>query len=218
MTLDEKKKRVAEAAVEHVANAIVIGIGTGSTTDHFIDALAHQKGRIEGTVSSSERSTERLKSHGIEVLALNSVIDVELYVDGADEANHHRHLIKGAGGALTKEKVVAAAAKRFICIVDDSKLVDRLGTVPLPIEVIPMARSFVAREITRLGGQPRWREGFATDNGNEILDVHHFDIADPIGLERALDQIPGIVTNGLFARRGADTLLVGADDGVRVIG
>jgi len=214
MNQDRKKQIAAEAALEHVPEGAVIGVGTGSTVNFFIDGLAARHTRIAGAVSSSEASTQRLKAHGIPVLDLNSTGDLELYVDGADEATRALHLIKGGGAALTREKIVAAASRRFICIVDDQKLVDRLGHFPLPIEVIPMARAYVARQVVRLGGQPAWREGIVTDNGNHILDVRGLDIPDPVGLESELNQVPGIVTVGLFAIRPADLLLVGTGTGV----
>jgi ribose 5-phosphate isomerase A len=214
MTQDEMKKAVAAAALAYVQNGWIIGVGTGSTANHFIDALASIKGKIEGAVASSEASAERLRQHGIQVLDLNAVGTLPLYVDGADETNAQLHLVKGGGGALTREKIVAAAAETFICVVDASKCVPRLGRFPLPIEVIPMARSHVARSLAALGGRPILREGFRTDNGNVILDVHGWDIDDPVALEGTLDHITGIVTNGLFARRPADILLVGSSDGV----
>ena len=215
MTQDEMKKMVAEAALEYVEPGTVIGIGTGSTANHFIDCLAGIKHRIEGTVASSEASAARLKSHGIPVLDLNSAGELSVYIDGADESNHYLHLIKGGGGALTREKIVAAASRKFVCIADGSKLVDILGTFPLPIEVIPMARSMVARELVKRGGQPVYREGFVTDNGNIILDIHNMEIMEPVTLEEDLNNIPGIVTVGLFARRPADVLLLGTEDGVK---
>lgn len=217
MTKDEMKKAVAEAALEYVKAGTVVGVGTGSTANFFIDALARIKNRIEGTVSSSNASTERLKKHGIPVFDLNSVDGVEVYVDGADESNRYLHLIKGGGGALTREKIVAAASKTFVCIADESKLVDILGQFPLPIEVIPMARSYIAREIVKLGGQPVLREGFTTDNGNLILDVHGLQIMEPAKLEAQLNNLPGVVTNGLFALRPADVLLLGTAQGVKVL-
>jgi ribose 5-phosphate isomerase A len=217
MNADEKKKLVAQAALEHVETGMVVGIGTGSTANHFIDFLATIKHKIEGTVASSESSAQRLKNHGIPVFDLNSVNEIAIYVDGADEANHYLHLIKGGGGALTREKIVAAVAEKFICIADDSKLVDVLGTFPLPVEVIPMARSYVAREIIKLGGSPVYREGFVTDNGNIILDIHNLAIAEPVHLEQQLNHITGVVTNGLFALRPADVLMLGSDKGVRVV-
>ncbi|MDX9739616.1 MAG: ribose-5-phosphate isomerase RpiA [Gammaproteobacteria bacterium] len=215
MSRDEQKKAAAEAALEYVESGSVVGIGTGSTANHFIDALARIKNRIDGTVASSEASAARLKQHGIPVYDLNSVGDIPLYVDGADESNRHLHLVKGGGGALTREKIVAAAAHRFVCIADDSKLVDVLGAFPLPIEVIPMARSYVARQMVKLGGTPVLREGFVTDNGNLILDVHNLQIIEPAALEQRINNIAGVVTNGLFALRPADVLLLGAADGVR---
>jgi ribose 5-phosphate isomerase A len=215
MTPEEKKKAVAEAALEYVESGMVVGVGTGSTANCFIDALARIKNKIDATVASSNASAERLKQHGIQVLDLNAVGDIPLYVDGADEANRHLHLVKGGGGALTREKIVAAAAKTFVCVADDSKLVDVLGTFPLPVEVIPMARSLVARRIVELGGQPVWRQGFTTDNGNVILDVHNLQILNPVELEEKLDHLAGVVTNGLFARRPADVLLLGGAQGVK---
>lgn len=217
MTPDEKKQQVAKAALEYVVPDTIIGIGTGSTANYFIEALAAIKHKIDGTVASSQATAERLKLHHIPVLDLNSVSEISVYIDGADEANRYLHLIKGGGGALTREKIVAAVSKKFVCIADDSKLVEMLGQFPLPIEVIPMARSYVAREIVKLGGQPVWREGFTTDNGNVILDVHHLEIMEPTKLETTLNQITGVVTNGLFACRPADVLLLGSDEGVRVV-
>ncbi|MDX1592828.1 MAG: ribose-5-phosphate isomerase RpiA [Gammaproteobacteria bacterium] len=217
MDSDQKKRLAAEAALDYLEVGATVGVGTGSTVNHFIDALAGVKGKIEGAVSSSEASTARLKGHGIPVYDLNACGELALYVDGADEATRHLHLIKGGGGALTREKIVAAASRRFVCIADDTKLVDVLGAFPLPVEVIPMARSYVARELLKLGGQPVLREDFVTDNGNVILDVHHLEILDPVTLERDLNQIAGVVTNGLFAARPADVLLLGGDDGVRVL-
>lgn len=217
MTADEMKKQAAYAALEHINTDGVVGVGTGSTVNHFIDALATIKGRIEGAVSSSIVSTERLQQHGIHVFDLNEVGNVAVYVDGADEANHHLQLIKGGGGALTREKIIAAASDSFICIADDSKLVDVLGTFPLPIEVVPMSRSYVAREIVKLGGQPVYREGFITDNSNVILDVHGWDIMEAIALEQTLNNIVGVVANGLFAMRPADVLLLGSEDGTKTV-
>jgi ribose 5-phosphate isomerase A len=214
MNQDLKKQRAAEAALEFVSDGEVIGVGTGSTVNFFIDALAPLKGRIAGAVSSSEASTQRLRAHGIEVLDLNSTGELGVYVDGADEATRALELIKGGGGALTREKIIAAASRRFVCIVDEQKVVERLGRFPLPVEVIPMARSLVARELARLGGEPVLRDGFVTDNGNQILDVRGLDIADPAALETAINQITGVVTVGLFARRPADVLLVGTGAGV----
>lgn len=217
MNQDQMKKAAAEAAIEYVENGMIVGIGTGSTANHFIDLLAGIKGRIDGTVASSEASAQRLRGHGIPVMDLNSVGEIALYVDGADESTKHLHLIKGGGGALSREKIVAEAAKTFICIADDSKLVDVLGVFPLPIEVIPMARGLVARRIVRLGGQPVLREGFTTDNGNLILDVHNLQIMEPVKMETELNQIPGVVTVGIFARRPADVLILGGKDGVRTL-
>jgi ribose 5-phosphate isomerase A len=217
MTQDEMKQAVAKAAIEYVPTGTVVGVGTGSTANFFIDELAKIKGKIDGTVASSVASAERLKGHGIEVLELNSVGRLSVYVDGADEATRHLHLIKGGGGALTREKIVAAASDKFVCIADQSKLVDRLGKFPLPVEVIPMARSLVARDIVKLGGEPVLREGFTTDNGNVILDIHNLDILDPVDLEQKLNNLVGVVTNGLFARRPADVLLLGNPSGVDVL-
>ena len=217
MTQDEQKRAVAQAAIQHIPFGCIVGVGTGSTANLFIDELAKIKGKIEGAVASSEASAQRLKGHGIQVLDLNSVSDLPVYVDGADEITEHLHMIKGGGGALTREKIAAAVAKKFICLADQSKLVGVLGKFPLPVEVIPMARSYVAREIVHLGGQPVLREGFATDNGNVILDVHGLQIMNPVELETMLNQVTGVVTNGLFARRGANVLLLGTDNGVRTI-
>jgi len=214
MTQDLQKRRAAEAALEFVLDGEVVGVGTGSTVNFFIDALARLSNRIAGAVSSSEASTVRLRAHGIEVLDLNAAGQLGVYVDGADEATRALELIKGGGGALTREKIVAAASRRFVCIVDQQKVVDRLGRFPLPVEVIPMARSLVTRELARLGGNPVLRAGFVTDNGNQILDVHGLDIPDPAALETDLNQVPGVVTVGLFARRPADILLVGTAGGV----
>jgi ribose 5-phosphate isomerase A len=212
MTKDEEKRRAGRAAIRYVEDGMIVGVGTGSTVAHFIDALAERKHLIEGAVSSSEQSTQRLKQHGIAVLDLNAVGDIPLYVDGADECDPNRCLIKGGGAALTREKIVAAAARVFICIIDPSKRVATLGGFPLPIEVIPMARSYVARELVKRGGQPVWRDGVVTDNGNWILDVHGLRIAKPVELERDLNQIAGVVTVGLFAQRPADIVLIGADE------
>jgi len=215
MTPDEMKKQAAEAAIEYVESGSVVGVGTGSTANHFIDLLAGLKGKIDGTVASSEASAERLRSHGIQVLELNSVGQLPLYVDGADESNRHLHLIKGGGGALTREKIVAAASEKFVCIADDSKLVDMLGAFPLPIEVIPMARSYVAREIVKLGGTPILREGFTTDNGNIILDVQDLQIMEPVKMERQINNLVGVVTVGIFAARPADVLILGSSSGIK---
>ena len=215
MTQDEMKKAVAKAAIEYIPAGAIVGVGTGSTANYFIDELAKIKNRIETTVASSQASAERLKSHGIPVDDLNSVANIAVYVDGADEANAKLHLVKGGGGALTREKIVAAVADKFVCIADGSKLVDVLGKFPLPVEVIPMARSYVAREIVKLGGEPVYRDGFVTDNGNQILDIHGLHIEDPIALEDTLNAITGVVTNGLFAKRNADVLLLGTAEGVK---
>jgi len=217
MSIEHRKQRAAEAALEYIQDDMVVGVGTGSTVNYFIDGLAARKLRIKGVVSSSEASTARLKKHGFEVLDLNSTGDLSVYVDGADETDEHLRLIKGGGGALTREKIVAAASQRFVCIVDDSKLVNVLGKFPLPIEVIPMARSYVARQLIKLGGQPVMRTGFTTDNGNTILDVHHLTITDPVVLETAINQIVGVVCVGLFARRAADVLIIGSDAGIKTL-
>ena len=217
MNQDEMKKVAAQAAIEYLPDGGVIGVGTGSTVNHFIDLIAPLKHKFEGAVSSSEASTERMKAHGIPVFDLNAVGDLEIYVDGADESNKHLHLIKGGGGALTREKIVAAASKKFVCIADESKLVDVLGDFSLPVEVIPMARSYVARQIVKLGGTPVWREGFITDNGNVILDVQNLKIMEPVKFEETLNHITGVVTNGLFARRPADVLILGTPDGAKTI-
>jgi ribose 5-phosphate isomerase A len=217
MSQATKKQRAAAAAIEHVSPGTVIGVGTGSTVNFFIDALAAMQPRIAGAVSSSEASTQRLRGHGIPVLDLNTVEGLDLYVDGADEATRELHLVKGGGAALTREKIVAAASRRFVCIVDEAKLVDRLGGFPLPVEVIPMARAYVARELRRLGGDPVWRESVVTDNGGHILDVRGLSIANPVGLERAINQLAGVIACGLFAQRGADLLIVGTDSGVQVL-
>jgi len=214
MNQDTKKQRAAAAALDYLGDGVVVGVGTGSTVNFFIDGLAAVRQRIAGAVSSSVASTRRLEAHGIPVLDLNDAGELELYVDGADEATRGLHLIKGGGGALTREKIIAAASRRFVCIVDEQKLVERLGGFPLPVEVIPMARAHVARELARLGGEPVWREAFVTDNGNHILDVRHLSIPDPVALEGEINQIAGVVTVGLFARRPADVLLVGTAEGV----
>ncbi len=217
MNAEELKRQAAEAALEYLPDGGVLGIGTGSTVNHFIDLLADLKGRYEGAVSSSEASTERLKKIGMPVLDLNAVGDLEIYVDGADESNRQLHLIKGGGGALTREKIIAAASKKFVCIADESKLVDVLGRFPLPVEVIPMARSYVARQLVKLGGTPVWREGFITDNGNIILDVHNLEIMEPVKLETEINQIAGVVTVGIFGHRPADVLILGTPEGARTI-
>jgi ribose 5-phosphate isomerase A len=214
MTQDSKKQRAAQAALDFVRDGAIVGVGTGSTVNFFIEGLAALAGRVAGAVSSSEASTQRLKAHAIPVLDLNTVGELELYVDGADEATRQLELIKGGGGALTREKIVAAASRTFVCVVDDQKLVDQLGGFPLPVEVIPMARGYVARQLVKLGGMPAWREGVTTDNGNHILDVRGLRIADPAALETEINQIAGVVTVGLFARRPADLLLVGTAEGV----
>jgi ribose 5-phosphate isomerase A len=221
MTQDELKHAVAKAALDYIAPHLesdsVIGIGTGSTANFFIDLLAGLKNEFDGAVASSEASAERLRNHGIPVYDLNSAGHLEFYIDGADETNEHLELIKGGGAALTREKIVAAVAKTFICIADDSKMVGVLGGFPLPVEVIPMARSHVGREIVKLGGDPVYREGVTTDNGNIIIDIHNMDISRPIETEEKLNNIVGVVTNGLFARRPADVLLLGTDSGVKTI-
>lgn len=217
MTQDEKKKAAAIAAVQYVKDGDIIGVGTGSTVNYFIEALADKKHLIEGAVSSSDESTRRLQALGIDVFDLNSVDQFDIYVDGADEITEHKHMIKGGGAALTREKIVAAVAKKFVCIIDDSKQVDVLGDFPLPVEVIPMARSYVARELVKLGGDPVYRDGVVTDNGNVILDVHNLEILEPRKLEALINQIVGVVTNGLFAQRGADIVLVATDNGVTTI-
>ncbi|MBT3047187.1 MAG: ribose-5-phosphate isomerase RpiA [gamma proteobacterium symbiont of Ctena orbiculata] len=216
MNADDLKKQAAEAAVEYVKGG-VIGVGTGSTVNHFIDFLAGIKGKIEGTVSSSEASTERLKGYGIPVFDLNAVGELDVYIDGADESDHYLNLIKGGGGALTREKIIAGASKQFICIADESKLVDVLGAFPLPVEVIPMARSHVARQLVKLGGTPVWRENYVTDNGNAILDVHNLEIMKPREMENAINAIAGVVTTGIFAMRGADVLILGTEQGAKTV-
>jgi ribose 5-phosphate isomerase A len=215
MNQDQLKEAVARAAIAYVVPDTIVGVGTGSTANFFIDALAEMKDRIPGAVASSEATKKRLEGHGIRVFDLNDVNEIPVYVDGADEVNARLHMIKGGGGALTREKIVAAVASKFICIADASKQVEVMGRFPLPVEVIPMAREHVARQLVRLGGQPKLREGFTTDNGNVILDVHGLSIAEPTELEAAINQIVGVVTNGLFAIRGADVLLLGAADGVK---
>ena len=217
MTQDELKQAVAREAIKYVVEDAIVGVGTGSTANYFIDELAKIKSRIDGAVASSQATAERLKSHGIRVVDLNSVNELPVYIDGADEITEHLAMIKGGGGALTREKIVAAVAQKFVCIADASKLVGVLGKFPLPIEVIPMARSHVGRELVKLGGQPALRQGFTTDNGNLILDVYGLSILKPLELEAELDHIVGVVSNGLFARRGADVLLLGDAAGVRTI-
>lgn len=210
--MSEAKRLAAEKAIEYVEDGMIVGVGTGSTVAYFIDALARIQHRIKGAVSSSEQSTARLKQHGIEVIELNHSGNLSLYVDGADECDTNKCLIKGGGAALTREKIIAEASERFICIVDPSKQVPVLGRFPLPVEVIPMARSLVARQIRDMtGGQPTWREGVVTDNGNQILDIHNLQITDPEKLERELNQLPGVVCVGLFARRRADVVIVGGE-------
>ena len=215
MTQDELKQQVAREAMRHVVLDAIVGVGTGSTANFFIDELAAVKDRIRGAVASSVKSAERLEKHGIKVLDLNEVDDIPVYVDGADEVNRALHMIKGGGGALTREKIVAAVARKFICICDDSKLVPVLGNFPLPVEVLPMARAYVARELAKLGGTPKLRAGFTTDNGNVILDIAGLKINDAPALEAAINQVTGVVTVGLFARRGADVLLLATADGVK---
>lgn len=217
MLLEARKKLAAEAAMEYIQTSEMIGVGTGSTVNYFIDLLADVKNRIDGAVSSSVESTRRMQAHGIKVHDLNEVNGISVYVDGADESTRNLHLIKGGGGALTREKIVAAASEQFVCIADDSKIVNRLGKFPLPVEVIPMARSMVARKLMKYGGQPVLREGFTTDNGCVILDIQGLDIVDPLKMEHEINQIPGVVTVGLFAKRGADILLVGGENGVMQI-
>ncbi len=213
MSSEKNKQIAAEAALEYIQLDDVVGVGTGSTANYFIDGLAKMKGKIDGAVASSEATAERLRHHGIQVLDLNSVSSLPIYVDGADETTTHKHLIKGGGGALTREKIVAAVSEKFVCIADDSKLVDVLGAFPLPIEVIPMARSYVARQLVKQGGVPELRENFTTDNGNVILDVHNLEISNPVEMERTLNNISGVVTVGIFAIRAADVLILGKDTG-----
>ncbi len=217
MTQDEMKKNAAWAALDYIPRHTIVGVGTGSTVNHFIDALASIKAEIKGAVSSSVQSTEKMRALGITVLDLNDIDSFSVYVDGADEINPARHMIKGGGAALTREKIVAAVADQFICIVDSSKQVPVLGKFPLPVEVIPMARNYVARQLTQLGGRPVWRHGVVTDNGNDILDVFDLQIVDPIALEQQINQITGVVTNGIFAHRNADLVLVGTATGTQVL-
>ena len=214
MSQDKSKIAAAEAALDFIESGMILGVGTGSTVDHFIDLLPRVKGKLDGTVASSAATEDKLKQHGLPVMTLDGTGDLPLYIDGADEATRHLHLIKGGAGALTREKVVAAASRTFVCIVDDSKLVDVLGAFPLPVEVIPMAKSYVARQLVKLGGRPELREGYTTDNGNLVLDVRNLDIPNPVELERRINQIAGVVTNGIFAQRGADLLLIGSASGV----
>ena len=218
MDQDAKKRRAAEAALAYLQDGVTLGVGTGSTVNFLIDLLPDVRNKIDAVVSSSTGSSERLTKAGFAVSKLNSIGDVDIYVDGADEANKHRQLIKGGGGALTREKVLAAASRKFVCIVDDSKLVGLLGAFPLPVEVLPMAQSYVARQLTKMRGQPVWRENFVTDNGNHVLDVHNLSISNPPELESRINQIPGVITVGIFAQRPADVLLIAEDDDVRVIG
>ncbi|MDH3588445.1 MAG: ribose-5-phosphate isomerase RpiA [Gammaproteobacteria bacterium] len=215
MPQDQNKIRVAEAALNYIEEDSVLGVGTGSTVNHLIDAIARERVRLDAAVSSSEESTRRLKERGIAVTDLNSAGQLSVYIDGADETDAHLRLIKGGGGALTREKIIAAASTQFVCIVDESKVVDVLGSFPLPVEVVPMARSYVARQLVGLGGRPEWRADFTTDNGNAILDVYNLDITDPVTLESTINQIAGVVTVGLFARRPADVLLIASDGGVK---
>jgi len=217
MTQDELKQKVAQAALHYIKDVAIIGVGTGSTVNHFIDYLVDFRADIEGAVSSSIASTERLKKIGIPVLDLNAVGTLDVYVDGADEVNPHKQLVKGGGGALTREKIIAAASKKFVCIADETKCVDVLGKFPLPVEVVPMARSYVARELVKLGGQPVWRENFITDNHNVILDVHNLDIIEPIKLEQIINNIIGVVTVGIFAMRPADVVLIGKGNEVTTL-
>ncbi len=217
MSQDDLKLKAAKAALEHIKDFSVLGVGTGSTVNHFIDLLADFRSEIDATISSSEASTSKLKQLGIPVAELNTVGSIETYIDGADEINQQLQMIKGGGGALTREKIIAAASRKFVCIADQSKKVELLGQFPLPIEVIPMARSFVAREIVKIGGQPKLRENFSTDNGNQILDIHNLEILDPIELEKSLNNIAGVVTVGLFAIRKADIAVIGSDSGVTII-
>ncbi len=211
---DKLKQQVAKAAIEYIKGESIIGVGTGSTVNFFIDMLAEYKNDIDGAVSSSIVSTERLKKIGIPVLELSEVSSIGVYVDGADEVTPHKKMLKGGGGALTREKIVAAVSEKFVCIVDDSKCVDVMGKFPLPVEVIPMARSYVARELVKLGGQPEWRVNYVTDNGGEILDVHNLDIIDPVELEKTINNIAGVITVGLFAMRDADVVLIGKGEEV----
>ena len=217
MTQDEMKRKAAEAALEYVIIDEIVGVGTGSTVNHFIDVLAEIKHKIKGAVSSSVASTERMEAHGIKVFDLNEVNGIEVYIDGADESDHYLNLIKGGGGALTREKIIAGASRKFVCIADESKLVDVMGEFPLPVEVIPMARSYIARELVKLGGRPVYREGFVTDNGCDILDVHDLKIMEAVKLENELNKLPGIVTVGIFANRPADVLILGTPEGAKTV-
>ncbi len=219
MTQDESKRKAAEAALEYIKDVSILGVGTGSTVNHFIDCLAdfNLTQDIQGAVSSSIATTERLKKIGVPVMELNQSGNLDVYVDGADEVNPLKQLIKGGGGALTREKIIAGASKKFVCIVDQSKTVDILGSFPLPVEVIPMARSYIAREMVKLGGQPIWRENYITDNGCEILDVHNMEIMEPLALERAVNNLAGVVSVGIFGLRPADVVLVATDNGVKTL-
>lgn len=218
--MDQKDKKLlaAQASLDYIPDGAVLGVGTGSTVNELIDLLPSYKDRIEAVVSSSRATTERLEKLGFEVSMLNAVGDVDVYIDGADEATKHLHLIKGGGGALTREKILAGASRKFVCIIDDSKQVGMLGTFPLPVEVIPMAQSFVARKMVKMRGQPIWRENFVTDNGNHILDIHNLQISNPLEMESRINGIPGVVTVGLFAHRPADVLIVASDSGIRIAG
>ena len=217
MDIDQKKLIAAKASLDYIENDIVLGIGTGSTVNHLIDVLPSVRDKIQAVVSSSNATTALLEERGFEISMLNAVGDVDLYIDGADEATKHLQLIKGGGGALTREKILAGASRRFVCVIDDSKQVGMLGTFPLPVEVIPMAQSFIARKLVKMRGQPVWRENFVTDNGNHILDVHNLPITNPVEMETRINQIAGVVTVGIFAHRPADVLIVGEDTGVRII-
>jgi len=218
MDQDAKKLIAAKASLQYIQNGTILGVGTGSTVNHLIELLPDVRDRIETVVSSSEASTALLNENGFEVSRLNAVGDIDLYIDGADEATKHMHLIKGGGGALTREKVLAGAARKFVCILDESKLVGMLGTFPLPVEVIPMAQAFIARNMVKMRGQPIWRENFVTDNGNHILDVHNLSIANPLEMETRINQMPGVVSVGIFSHRHADVLLIADDTGVRTMG
>ena len=217
MNPDSKKLKVAKSSLDYIEHDCVLGVGTGSTVNFLIDLLPDVINKIQAVVSSSDESTKRLEAHGFEVANLNNIGNIDLYIDGADEATKNLHLIKGGGGALTREKILAASAKKFICIVDDSKIVDRLGNFPLPIEVLPMAQSYIAREIVKMKGQPILRENFITDNGNHILDIHNLDITNPIETETVINQIPGVMTVGIFARRPADILLIAEENTIKII-
>lgn len=217
MDIDQKKLIAAKASLDYIENDIVLGIGTGSTVNHLIDVLPSVRDKIQAVVSSSNATTALLEERGFEISMLNAVGDVDLYIDGADEATKHLQLIKGGGGALTREKILAGASRRFVCVIDDSKQVGMLGTFPLPVEVIPMAQSYIGRKLVKMRGQPVWRENFVTDNGNHILDVHNLPITNPVEMETRINQIPGVVTVGIFAHRPADVLIVGDETGVRII-